>query len=85
VAPGSVCLQLSWAAHFGGRIFIEPIQVTLYATGHLLRALAMLPVLVDLWRITCSGIDRFEGDEESTATEQEMEEAGFVDQVPNSA
>ncbi len=66
-------------------IFIEPIQVTLWATGYLLWALAMLPILADLLRIARSGINRFEGDEESLPAVGEIEEATAVDQVPHSA
>ena len=60
------------SAFLWARLFIEPIQATLYATGYLLWALAMLPILVDLWRIFRSGINRLEGDEETIATVQEV-------------
>jgi len=43
-------------------IFFQPIRETVYAIGYLLWALAMLPVLVDLWRITRSGINNIEED-----------------------
>jgi hypothetical protein len=66
-------------------IFIEPVQVKLYATGYLLWALAMLPILVDLWRITRSGIHRLEGGNELLAAEGQIEEVNIVDQVPHSA
>lgn len=62
-------------------IFIESIQVTLYAIGYLLWALAMLPILVDLWRITRSGINRLEGENETINTVQETEEAAIANQV----
>ena len=66
-------------------IFIEPIQVTLWAIGYLLWALAMLPILADLWRITRSGINRLEADEESLLAVGEIEESTAVDQIPSSA
>ena len=73
------------SAFLWASIFIQPIQATLYATGYLLWALAMLPILVDLWRIFRSGINRLEGDEESTQAKQDEEGASIVDQVPHSA
>ncbi len=65
-------------------IFIEPIRGTLYALGYLLWALSMLPILVDLWRITRSGINRLEGDDESLPAEGTTEEAPILDQQPRS-
>ena len=44
-------------------IFIEPIQGTLYAIGYLFWGLSMLPILIDLWRITRSGINKLENPE----------------------
>jgi hypothetical protein len=55
-------------------IFIQPIRGTLYAVGYLLWALAMMPILADLVRITRSGINRLEGDEESLPAVGEIEE-----------
>ncbi len=47
-------------------IFIAPVRGTLYGIAYLLWALAMLPILVDLWRVTRTGIDRLESDGEPT-------------------
>ena len=48
---------LLWAS-----IFFAANREPLYATGYLLWAVAMVPILVDLWRITRSGINRVERD-----------------------
>jgi len=74
---GSVFL---WAG-----IFVEPLQSTLYAIGYLLWALAILPILADLWRISRLGINRLEGVEDSLPAMMEVEEAGHVDHAPHSA
>ena len=66
-------------------IFIEPTQLTLWAIGYLLWALAMLPILADLLRTARSGINRLDGDEESLPAVGDIEEANIVEQLPHSA
>ena len=60
-------------------IFIAPVRGTLYGAAYLLWALAMLPILADLWRITYSGINRLEGGQEATAPQSELQLSPIVD------